>query len=89
MVMYGSANRDEHKFPDPDRFDLMRNTEGHVGFSSGIHFCLGAQLARLEAKVALAMVLARFPHLSRTAAQVTWVESMVVRGLKALPLVAG
>ncbi|MGH8009460.1 MAG: cytochrome P450, partial [Candidatus Binatia bacterium] len=67
----------------------MRNTEGHVGFGFGIHFCLGAQVARLEAKAALEGLLRRFPRLSRTDAAIPRVESAVVRGPKALPLVVG
>lgn len=87
LFLLGSANRDARKFPDPDRFDIMRNTEGHVGFGFGVHFCLGAQLARLQAKVALEMVLERFPGLSRTDAPVRWIEAFSVRGPKMLPLV--
>jgi len=89
LVLYGSANRDEHKFPEPERFDTMRNTEGHIGFGFGVHFCLGAELARLEAKVALAALLGRFPHLSRRDEPVTRIESFVVRGVKTLPLTVG
>jgi len=87
MALLGSANHDERKFPDPDRFDIMRNTEGHVGFGYGIHFCLGSQLARLETKTVLETVLERFPRLARKDNQpVKRVESMIVRGLKELPL---
>lgn len=89
LLLVGSANRDERKFPDPERFDIFRNTEGHVGFGFGVHFCLGAQLARLEARAALEGLLQRFPRLSRTDAAVTWVESVVARGPKVLPLVVG
>lgn len=89
MAMFGSANHDERKFPDPERFDIMRNPEGHLTFGFGNHFCLGAQLARLEAKVALEGLLARFPHLARTDERITWVESIIARGPKTLPLVLG
>jgi cytochrome P450 len=53
MIMIGSANRDERYFENPDRVDLHRDTSAHLGFGFGIHFCLGASLARLEARVAL------------------------------------
>nr|MBX2837195.1 cytochrome P450 [Gammaproteobacteria bacterium] len=48
LVVYGAANRDPRKFPNPDAFDIERNTGGHVGFSQGVHACLGMNLARLE-----------------------------------------
>jgi cytochrome P450 len=89
LVMLGSANHDERKFPDPERFDIKRNTEGHVGFGFGVHFCLGAQLARLEAKAALELLLERFPRLARTEAPILRVENPVIHGPKALPLVVG
>jgi cytochrome P450 len=59
-----SANRDPAQFPDPDHLDLGRDTSGHVGFGHGVHHCLGAPLARMEAEVALGALLARFPQLS-------------------------
>ena len=59
-----SANRDPAQFPDPDRLDLRRDTSGHVAFGHGVHHCLGAPLARMEAEVALGALLARFPRTS-------------------------
>jgi len=86
LPLIGSANRDGRIFPDPDRFDITRDTEGHLAFSFGIHYCLGAQLARLEGKIALQALLARFSHLARRDDLVTLVESAFVRGPKTLPL---
>ncbi|MGH7962933.1 MAG: cytochrome P450 [Candidatus Binatia bacterium] len=87
LALFASTNRDERKFPDPDRFDILRNTDGQLGFGFGIHFCLGAQLARLEAKIVLEALLERCPRLTRTDAPVTHIESSFLRGLKTLPLV--
>lgn len=86
LPIYGSANRDEHKFPDPDRFDIQRNTDGLLAFGFGIHFCLGAQLARLEAKLAFETLLGRLPHLSRADEQYIRVDLPLFRGVKTLPL---
>jgi cytochrome P450 len=62
-MLLGSANRDPRRFPDPDRFDVGRGDAGHVAFGGGIHFCLGAPLARLEIETTLALLAARLPRL--------------------------
>jgi len=86
MAMFASANRDERKFPDSERFDISRNADGHVTFGFGVHFCLGAQLARLEGRVVLEMLLQRFPRLARAEGPVLRMQNPSLRGLKTLPL---
>jgi cytochrome P450 len=87
MPLLASANRDARKFPDPERFDLTRNADGHVAFGQGVHFCLGAPLARLEAKVAVEALLHHLSPVRAKEQQVTWLDSFFVRGPKTLPLV--
>lgn len=86
MPIYASANRDERRYPDPDRFDVTRDTQGHIGFGIGIHYCVGAPLSRVEAKVAFEALLSRFPRLVRAEAPLTRIASPFFRGLKSLPL---
>jgi len=84
-VLLGSANRDERRFPDPDRFDLDRDPQGIVSFGFGKHFCLGASLARLEARVALEALAPRLTEL-RLAGEPELLDSFLVRGPKRLEL---
>ena len=62
-VVNGAADRDPRKFPNPDEFDLTRDLNDHLGFGEGIHFCVGAAPARVEARVALERILERFPRM--------------------------
>jgi cytochrome P450 len=62
VLLFGSANRDERRFPEPDRLDVTRKPKRHLAFGEGIHFCLGAPVARLEARIALEELLARAPN---------------------------
>ena len=89
LAAIASANRDERKFSTPDDLDLSRNPNPHVAFGDGIHFCLGHQLARLEAEIAFTRLFERFPGLKlvKPANELVWRETPVVRGLQALPVV--
>lgn len=90
LAWMASANRDEEHFPDPDRFDIQRDSNRHLAFGHGIHFCLGAPLARLEARIALTAMLERFPgswHVSNVPLEP--VQSEIVFGLKSLPMTWG
>jgi cytochrome P450 len=87
-VMLGAANRDPAHFPDPDRLDITREQAALTAFGGGIHFCLGAPLARLEAQVMFNTLARRVPDL-RVDGEVTWRPSFVIRGVEALPVTTG
>jgi cytochrome P450 len=86
MPLLGSANRDERQFPEPDVFDVTRDTGGHLAFGIGVHYCLGAALARLEARITLEALLDELPRLRRTHASVDYVDSFLIRGPHRLAL---
>jgi cytochrome P450 len=86
VAAIGAANRDPAHFPDPDRLDLTRRDNRHLSFGFGIHFCLGAPLARLEAQVAIGTLIRRAPRLQPATEAFEWRESSTLRGLKALPV---
>jgi cytochrome P450 family 107 subfamily K polypeptide 1 len=88
IAMLSSANRDETIFQDPKRLDISRSPNRHLGFGLGIHFCLGAPLARMEGRIAFNKLLARFPNirLAVPRADIRWRASPVFRGLKSLPV---
>ena len=86
MPFMASANRDPRQFPDPDTLDVCRAPERHVAFAAGMHFCLGAWLARLEARIVLDTVFRRLPDLELASVEVRWKPMIFLRGLESLPL---
>jgi cytochrome P450 len=87
LAWIGSANRDEAQFPDPDSFDIRRTPNRHIAFGHGIHFCLGAPLARLEAKIVLTLLLERFDEIQRVrSVPLEATGSDIVYGVKHLPI---
>ena len=86
LLLMGSANRDERKFENPDRFDVNREVRGHISFGFGLHFCLGAALARLEGRIALEEVLKRFPEWTVDTRRAELSSTSTVRGWATLPV---
>ena len=87
MFLVGAANRDDRRFPDGDRFDIRRDIGQHLTFGYGIHFCLGAALARLEGRIALDEILKRFPEWDVDLDNARLSPTSTVRGWETLPVV--
>jgi cytochrome P450 len=83
LMFYAAANHDPSVFPDPDRFDIARSATGHVAFSAGPHYCLGAPLARMEAEIGLSTLFRRIPGLE--SGQPVWRGSAPIRQIESLP----
>jgi cytochrome P450 len=88
LCVTSSGNHDPSRFPEPDRLDIGRDASGHLAFGHGIHYCLGAPLARVEGEVAFGALLARFPGMSLAAppSSLRWRASSLIHGLEALPV---
>lgn len=86
MVGLTAADRDGTRYPAPDRFDIRREARGHIAFGHGIHYCLGAPLARLEARVALGSLLERCPDLALDGPPSGWLPGMLMRGARRVPV---
>jgi cytochrome P450 len=86
FLLMNAANRDERAYPDPDQLDLGRSGVPHLTFGFGMHICLGFPLARLEGQVALPAVLKRWQRIEPAGGKPEWIDSMVIRGMQAMPL---
>lgn len=86
IAVMAAANRDPARFPDPDRFHLQRQDNRHLSFGWGAHFCFGAALARLEARVAFRAILNKYSSISLPNTPLTWRENLGLRGLVSLPI---
>jgi len=86
MPFIGAADRDPAQFPDPDRLDIARADNRHIAFGWGIHFCLGAPLARVEGQIAIDTLVRRLPGLALATGRPEYRQSLTLRGLKALPV---
>lgn len=89
LALISSANRDAAVFVDPERLDITRHPNRHIAFGFGIHYCLGAPLARLEGRIAIGSLVRRFPHmrLAVPRERLRWRGSVAVRGLRELPVI--
>lgn len=88
LVALASGGRDPEKFTDPDTFDIRRAPQGHLAFGHGAHYCLGAPLARMEARIAIGALLERCPELARDPAggEPEWLPGLLMRGVRRLPV---
>jgi cytochrome P450 len=86
FALLNAANRDPQVFAEPDRFDVTRGDTRHISFGFGMHFCLGAPLARLEGQIAVAALVERLPDLALATDAPQWSDSFVLRGVKSLPV---
>ena len=86
MPFIGAADRDPAQFPDPDRLDLTRTDNRHIAFGWGIHFCLGAPLARVEGQIAISALVQRLPKLALATDRPEYRQSLTLRGLTTLPV---
>ena len=89
MMVLGAANRDPRVFDDPERLDITRRPNPHLGFGHGIHFCIGAALARLEAQIAFKAIATRLPDLKLDADEISWRPTLGTRSIEALPVRVG
>ncbi len=84
--LLGAANRDPEQFERPGDLELQRRHNPHLAFGHGIHYCLGAPLARLEGQIAINTLLQRLPHLTLATDELTYQDNFVFRGLETFPV---
>jgi cytochrome P450 len=89
FAMIHAANHDPEQFDEPARFDIARNPNRHLTFNHGRHFCLGAPLARAEARIAIDRVMRRFPGLAMGTDRVEYMDTLIMRGVREMPMVTG
>ena len=86
FCMMNAANRDPQQFEEPERLDILREKNHHVIFGYGVHFCIGAPLARMEGRFALSAMMQRMTEIELGVAPPVWRDSLVLRGLSSLPI---
>ncbi|MCX4735725.1 cytochrome P450 [Streptomyces sp. NBC_01363] len=88
LVSLAGADRDRGRYPEPDTFDIRRDAQGHLAFGHGVHFCVGAPLARMEGRIAIRTLLERCPSLASDAegGELDWIPGMLIRGVRGLPV---
>ncbi|GAB2969531.1 cytochrome P450 [Streptomyces pseudoechinosporeus] len=88
LITMADADRDPERFKEPDRFDIRRDSRGHIAFGHGLHYCLGAPLARLEGRIAFRTLLERCPDLAPDAdeSELPWTPGLLIRGVRKLPV---
>ncbi|MER5224885.1 cytochrome P450 family protein [Streptomyces flaveus] len=88
LIAMADADRDPERFKEPDRFDIRRDSRGHIAFGHGLHYCLGAPLARLEGRIAFRTLLERCPDLAPDAdeSELPWTPGLLIRGVRKLPV---
>ena len=89
VLLLGAANRDPAQFSDPDRFDISRPPGRHLAFGYGLHFCIGALLARIEMDVAFRVIAQKLPNLRLAKGEIAWKPIMGLRSLEKLPVIVG
>src|SRR5579863_459489 len=87
LCMLGAANRDPKQFKEPNQLNLKRLNNQHLAFSAGLHFCIGAQLARLEGQIAILNLVQRFPEMKLAGQRPEWASTFGFRGLRSLPVI--